>query len=100
MAYDVTALQTAIAEGRVNEGEAVQLLNEFYNWELKVAKLLTVKTEPEAPQEAASEVVHDPTPEELAQPEQPVESTSTAETETPATEETPAAEQPAEQPTE
>lgn len=97
MAYDVTALQTAIAEGRVNEGEAVQLLNEFYNWELKVAKLLTVKTEPEAP---ASETVHEPTPEELAQPEQPVESTSTAETETPATEETPAAEQPAEQPTE
>ncbi len=40
MAYDVTALTSAIAEGKADEVAARQLIADFYNWEIKVAQLL------------------------------------------------------------
>lgn len=64
MAYDITALQTNVAQGKVPEEDAKTLMQEFHalqeeaanklrEWELKVAKLLEPKPEqpaqPEAP---------------------------------------------------
>jgi hypothetical protein len=72
MAFDVTSLQTAIAEGKVDETEALQLLNQFYNWELAVAKLLTPKTEPEAASEVPAEASETlPTTETTEAPPEP-----------------------------
>jgi hypothetical protein len=47
IAYDVTALVTAISEGTVDENEARALISEFAELEIKVAKLLN----PKAPEE-------------------------------------------------
>lgn len=63
MAFDTTAVLTAIAEGRIDETEGRQVLSEAQEVEIKIAKLLTPKVE-QAP-------VHEPTPEELAQTDVP-----------------------------
>ena len=82
MAYDVTALRTAIAQGKVDEAQATQLIAEQAEWETKVAKLLDSPK-----QEEATPAVEQPATE--AQPEVPAE---TAQPETPlAQEEQPAA---------
>lgn len=73
MAFDTTALVTAIAEGRVDETEARQLLAESQELEVRIAKLLTPKSEVSDTEAVAVEPVHEPTPEELAQPEVPAE---------------------------
>lgn len=41
MAYDVTALTAAIAEGRVDENAAKQLIDRARDLEIDIAKLLT-----------------------------------------------------------
>jgi hypothetical protein len=68
MAFDRTALQTAVAEGRLDEGKANELIAKFDEVEMETAKALVAKVE-EAPaepvQEQAAEVTP-PAPEEVA----------------------------------
>ncbi len=75
MAFDTTALVTAIAEGKVNEEEARGLLTEAQELEVKIAKLLTPQEAPvqDAPVEEA------PTPEVAT----PTEEASQADAPTP-----------------
>ena len=74
MAYDVTALRTAIAQGKVDEAAATQLIAEQAEWETKVAKLLDSPKQEEVTPVVEAQPVADTQPEvpaEAAQPETP-----------------------------
>lgn len=56
MAYDVTSLTTAIAQGQINEDAARALINEQIDWEIRAAKLLNVTTENMTPDPVVEQV--------------------------------------------
>lgn len=73
MAYDVTSLTQAIAEGRVDENAARDLINRFRDLEIETARLLTPTQEQPAQETPAESQAQETPVEQPAQDEAPAE---------------------------